>query len=96
MKLANLLIVSSAFTIAVVSSFVTHRQHDKAILNLFGRTSVSECIPIEETLEPSCSLLATGQQCTALLETEEDSEIIPVFVTPLSLPLCMIPIRWQN
>jgi hypothetical protein len=93
MKLSNLLITSSAFSLAIAGSVMSHRQENAAILTLYGFSSTGECIRAEQTLEPNCTLTNVGQQCTVWLDLDEDVELARAYVTPLSLPLCILGVR---
>lgn len=93
MKLSNLLITSSAFSLAIAGSVMSHRQENSAILTLYGLTSSGECIRAQQTLEPNCALTNGGPQCTVWLDLDDDIEIARAYVTPLSLPLCILAIR---
>ncbi|MBT1689244.1 hypothetical protein [Dawidia soli] len=94
MRLSNLLITSSAFSLAVAGSVMSQRQENSAILTLYALDSSGLCIRADETFEPNCALTNAGPQCTVWLDPDgEDFEIARAYVTPLSLPLCILAIR---
>jgi hypothetical protein len=94
MKLSNLLITSSAFSLAIAGSVMSHRQENSAILTLYALNSSGVCLLAEETFEPNCALLNPGPQCTVWLDPDgDDFEVARAFVTPLSLPVCLLAIR---
>ena len=95
MKTSNLLIVSSAFSLAIAGSVVSTRQENSAILTLYALNSSGYCLRADETFEANCTLLNSGPQCTVWLDPDGDFEVAPAFVTPLSLPVCLLPIRRQ-
>jgi hypothetical protein len=94
MKTSNLLIVSSAFSLAIAGSVVSHKQENSAILTLYALNSSGECLRADETFEANCTLLNAGPQCTVWLDPDgDDFEVARAFVTPLSLPVCLLAIR---
>lgn len=93
MKLSNLLIVSSAFSLAIAGTAVNHVQQEQALLRIVA-PSEGICLVFSETIEPNCALLNTGAQCTVWYELDEGTvDVLPAFITPLSLPLCVLPLR---
>lgn len=93
MKLSNLLIVSSAFSLAIAGTAVNHAQQGEALLRIVAPAD-GLCLVFDETIEPYCALTNTGPQCSVWYEPEEGTvDLLPAYITPLALPLCILPLR---
>lgn len=93
MKPSNLLVVSSAFLLAVAGTAMNEIQQEQALLRIVA-PSEGICLVFTQTIEPNCALANTGPQCTVWYELDEGTvDILPAYVTPLTLPLCVLPLR---
>jgi hypothetical protein len=93
MKLSNLLIVSSAFSLAVAGTAVNHVQQEQAILRIVAEID-GLCLVVDDTIEENCALTNGGAQCTAWVEDDAgDLYLTGAYITPLALPLCVLPMR---
>lgn len=93
MKLSNLLIVSSAFSLAIAGTAVNHVQQDDVLLRIVVAMD-GACFVVDETIEDNCALINGGPQCTAWFEDEEGNvQFLQAYITPLALPICVLPLR---
>jgi hypothetical protein len=94
MKLSNLLIVSSAFSLAIAGTAVNHVQQDEALLRIVAPVD-GICLVFPNTIEDDCALINGGAQCSVWYEEDGGGGFVPAYITPLALPLCALPLRRQ-
>ncbi|MCD9018903.1 hypothetical protein [Parachryseolinea silvisoli] len=96
MKLSNLLIVSSAFSLAIAGTAMNYAQKDEVLLRIVATDPDSICRVFPETIEDNCALLNTGPQCSVWYEEDGTADVLLAYITPLALPLCALPLRTRN
>ena len=93
MKTSNLLIVSTAFSLAIAGTAMNYAQKDEVLLRIVATDPDSICRVFPDTIEDNCALLNPGHQCTVWYEDGETADLLPAYITPLALPLCALPLR---
>jgi hypothetical protein len=96
MKTANLLIVSTAFSLAIAGTAMNYAQKDDVLLRIVATDPDSICRVFPETIEDNCALLNPGHQCSVWYEEDGTADVLLAYITPLSLPLCALPLRTPN